>query len=191
MRRRLWTDESVKEVLAFLAVAHPRGGAGSCWSALPAGLLRAVAGWLLRPLCLGFDARVCHPCAFLAPTGRVLALPRRCGSVPVGPAGVAVCSPRMASGSGLFELEVAALELAAADRVCRVDVGVVANPRSQDRLGSGLRWLAADGDVYVAADLGGAPGRSGQPGWLHQAAPLCPQTDLTDAAHQTGVLLVC
>ena len=32
---------------------------------------------------------------------------------------------------------------------------------------------------------------SGQPGWLGKAAPLSHQLYLTDAAHQTGVLLVC
>jgi hypothetical protein len=167
--KRAFTDSSVNEVLAFLAVSHPRGGLKSIWSGLPDALLRETTTWLLEPLCKTFK----RPPHSSAPPGsakllfenRTVQVKARVEDFLAKSEGVITCGPDMPPSSGVYKIDLFVMGMMSVDNFCRADVGIAVDPVSHGRVSSGVRWEAGDGDVFVASDVGGVDGK-GEPGWL-------------------------
>jgi hypothetical protein len=68
----------------------------------------------------------------------------------------------MDPNSGIYEIEFLVTDIHALDGFCRADIGVVIDAGNCNRAGSGVRWEAGDGDVFIADDAC-VDGRSG---WL-------------------------
>lgn len=170
LRRRKFTDETVSEAYAFLAILHRRSG--SNWCSLPELVCQNVCSFLLAPICSTFVHWTQSEFVTPSPSHRGLKIQ------PSGLGGVARCGPRMPPGSGVYEIEFDVQVLGYADGgFCRVDIGLVlADKVVSSRCDSGLRWEAGDGDVHLDSDIGGLDG-SGQSGWLGD-----------DKVVQTGIL---
>lgn len=179
MRERSFTEESLAELLAFLAVLHPRLGRGSFWLDTPESVLREIAALVLQPLRHEFVRW--DPMAVVRDRRRQLVFgltdPQpNPGTRFNSPEGIAVCGEAMHRASGIYTVELQASGLFSQDGFARADVGVVLDVAEEQRLGSGIWWEAGDGDVFVAAVAGGVHG-SGEDGWV-----------CDDHAVETGVL---
>lgn len=159
-----FTEESLRELLAFLAILHPRGGANSCWAALPETCVREIAFMLRQPVKKEFVRW--DPMAVTKESRRLVAFGLRLRQ-PTNffnsTEGIAVLGEAMPESSGLYELKLRASNLFSQDGFCRADVGVIVDVIDGRRLGSGIWWEAGDGDVYVAQDAGG---QDGVGGWI-------------------------
>jgi hypothetical protein len=170
-RERTFTDASIAETLAFLGLAHPRGGAKSKWSALPDHLLREIATWILEPLCNTFaslPSPALMPAGILLFDNRALRVKLRRDDIMAHSEYVALCGPQMLPDSGIYDIQFLVTDIAAVDTFCRADIGIAIDEENPHRVGSGVRWEAGDGDIFVAADAGGVGG-NGHPGWLCDA----------------------
>uniref|UniRef100_A0A7S4UVI3 Uncharacterized protein n=1 Tax=Alexandrium monilatum TaxID=311494 RepID=A0A7S4UVI3_9DINO len=169
MRARIFEEESLEQLLAFLAVSHPRAGACSPWAQLPEAIQRRIAVFVLQPMCTEFTRW--DPMAIVRGSMRSLSfglrLRRRCAMQfhIANDEGIAICGPPLRPGSGLYEVEYSVKELFSLDNFCRADIGVVMDPANPERNGSGVWWEAGDGDVYVAPDMLSVSPK-GKPGWL-------------------------
>jgi hypothetical protein len=82
----------------------------------------------------------------------------------VGNEGVAICGPQMKPDTGIYEIELLVSEEPfSMDGFFRADIGVVMDASNSHREGSGVRWEAGDGDVYIGNDFGEALGSAA--GW--------------------------
>eukprot|EP00440_Ansanella_granifera_P071133 gb/GFBE01077199.1/.p1 GENE.gb/GFBE01077199.1/~~gb/GFBE01077199.1/.p1 ORF type:complete len:395 (+),score=63.11 gb/GFBE01077199.1/:1-1185(+) len=169
MKECRFSSESVAQLVAFLGATHPRGGRDSCWAALPTCTLRHIGNWVLDPLCNEFV--VWHPMSIVKDSKRALVFGVRLqqnGGMAFHTSndeGVALCGPCMHRNSGVYILEMSISNIFSLDGFCRADVGVVVNEQESRRCGSGIWWLAGDGDVFVAGDAGGVSGNASG-GWI-------------------------
>eukprot|EP00930_Biecheleria_cincta_P042563 TRINITY_DN29288_c0_g1_i1.p1 TRINITY_DN29288_c0_g1~~TRINITY_DN29288_c0_g1_i1.p1 ORF type:complete len:298 (+),score=30.58 TRINITY_DN29288_c0_g1_i1:137-1030(+) len=159
LRQRKFTDETLSEAYTFLTILHRRSA--SNWCSLPDLVCRNVCSFLLVPICSTFVHWTQSEFVTPSPSHRGLKIQ------PSVLGGVARCGPRMAPGSGVYEIEFDVHAVGYADGgFCRVDIGLVlADKVVSRRCDSGLRWEAGDGDVHLDSDIGGLDA-SGQSGWL-------------------------
>merc|ERR1712129_401928 len=85
--------------------------------------------------------------------------------------GVAFCGPPMHADTGLFEMELLVSNMFSLDDFCRVDIGIAQDPNDPRRCGSGMRWEAGDGDVFMGDDAVGWDGAN-KSGWMGDTAPI-------------------
>lgn len=154
---RTYTDKSLDELYAFLAVVR----AHSLWHQLPESVAVLVASYVREPMLACFRRLLPDDHAVLArilEDGRTLQAPFEHEDR------VYLCGPAMDLYSGVYEFELDVLRLVSLDAFCRADLGIAVCPSGDQRMHSGLRWEAGDGDVFIDADLGGVG--AGLPGWL-------------------------